>query len=462
LEKTGYDNTQLELFWAECFIDYIYFAEHVLGFDVAKYHKEWTELTEKFQRLCIISFRGSGKTNWFCGYMVWRAIFREGFSCLTVSHNFDEAKRLLKIVRNMILDNELLKDFAPEGRNQSWRATEITLKNGSVFYAKTYGEGMRGLRIDLAFFDEAGQYNDKSIFWTAAVPVVQLNRGRIIVSGTRKSPIDLLGELSENSEYFSKEYPAEKDGKALWSQKYTTADNDMFGKRSLKQIRREIGDLAYQQEYLLIPISRANEVFPMEKVMQCLDDYSSFIDVGVKNEVYFVGVDLAISAKGDYTVLTVISADSSGKKLVYAERFRGGINMQINRLKFIYDRFRPAKILVDKTGLGEQIFRDMAQEIPAVKPFHFTEDEKYSILMDLRHEFETLRLSLPASKKDTKTYSYLQILLKELQDFQFKADLSRKSKLKFTSGKYDDTVISLALANRASKSAGMEYSIGFI
>ena len=70
IEKTDYSETQMELFLAECMFDYLYFAEHVFGFDIADYHREWFELAEKFKRLVIVAFRGSGKTHFFAGYFI--------------------------------------------------------------------------------------------------------------------------------------------------------------------------------------------------------------------------------------------------------------------------------------------------------------------------------------------------------------------------------------------------------
>jgi hypothetical protein len=124
--------------------------------------------------------------------------------------------------------------------------------------------------------------------------------------------------------------------------------------------------------------------------------------------------------------------------------------------------FRPVKICVDKTGCGEQIFKDLALEIEGLEPIHFTYEEKFKLIMDLRHEFETFNISLPNSKNDM-SYGFTQELVKELSDFMLKVDLENrtKTKTKFGSGKFDDCVISLALANRASLNSYGNISISF-
>ena len=116
---------------------------------------------------------------------------------------------------------------------------------------------------------------------------------------------------------------------------------------------------------------------------------------------------------------------------------------------------------MDKTGLGEILFREFSAIIPGVSPFHFTHDEKYKLLMDLRHEFETFNYTIPYSKDDLQTYNYTQELLKELNDFQIKIN-ERTKKTTFQGGKYDDCVISLALANKASQNFNGQVSIASI
>lgn len=464
-EKSGYEERQMDLFLAECYADFLFFAEKVLGFEIAEYHKDWFELAEKFPRLSITAYRGSGKTNFFAAYFIWKAVFTtRSLNFLIVSSSFENSKLVLKIIRTLIADNELLRDFMPKSKEFSWKATELTIRTGTVFYCKTYGEGIRGFRIDYCLCDEAQLYEDKAIFWTAVCPVVQLNMGKIIVIGTTRTKVDLLAELKDNDEYFSRDYPAERENKPLWPQKYTTVEADLPTKRSLVKIKKEMGELFYMQEYMLVPISDANSIFPYEMTSKGLDNVATFLPFGKINEKYFVGVDLAITQTGDYTVYTVISANADGKRIVFAEKFRDSFEEQKRKLLDIFSNFKPAKICIDKTGLGEQIFKDLSVVVPNLEPVHFTYDEKFKLIMDLRQEFEKKNILLPNSKEDLRAYAYTQELLKELGDFVLKVDLQNrtKTKTKFGSGKHDDMVISLSLAIRASQSPYGEASISFI
>jgi hypothetical protein len=423
LKKTKYTENQLEYFLAECYTDYIYFAEHVLGFEIAAYHKEWYALAEKFKRLCIIAFRGSGKTCFFAGYYIWKSIFQGPREILIVSHREEQAKKVLKIVRDMIVNNEILSQFVPTLREITWKATEIELMNKSLFLCKPYNESIRTWHPDDILLDEIGEYEDKSVFWTAVLGAIQIKMGNIIGIGTPKSAVDLLAELKENEEYFCKEYPAEIDGQPLWSAKYTNLPHDLETKRSLKKIRKEMGELPYAQEYMLIPISSANSLFPYELTSKGLANDEEFYPYGKKQEKYYIGYDVAISPKGDWTVMTVLGVNVNRKRIVKALRFREDFNYQKERLRELFNDFSPIKVLIDATGLGEQQAKELSQEFSNVEPLKITYDEKYKMLLDLRQEFERFNMIIPNSKNHMATYSHAQQLLKELNDFAIKMDL---------------------------------------
>ena len=463
LKKTGYKDTEMEFFLAECLVDYLYFAEHVLDFKIAEYHREWHELTEKYKRLCIIAFRGSGKTHFFAGYFLWKGIFSNSKEFLIVSNRDNQAKEVLKIIRNMIAQNEILKEFIPASREASWKATELSLTNGSIFYCKPFNENVRSWHPDYLLCDEAGEYEDKSVFWTAVLGTIQLKMGRVIVIGTPKSSIDLLMELKENAEYFCGEYPAEKDGKVLWPQKYTIEDHDIANTRSLVKIRNEIGELPYTQEYMLIPISSANSLFPFELISKGLIN-EKFLPYGRKDERYYIGYDLAISPKGDYTVMIVLGVNADRKRIVHAIRFRDNFDEQKRRLRRLIDDFKPVKVLIDATGLGEKQAKELSEEFAGIViPQKITYDEKYKMFLDLRQEFERYNLIIPNSKDD-ETYGFAQQLLKELNDIALKIDLriGASARPKFYSGKYDDCVMALSLANKASLNIYGDISIRLI
>jgi len=450
----GYKETRMEEFWSRCYFDYLFFAEHVLGFEIADYHKEWYELVEKYPRLCIIAFRGSGKTYFFAGYYLWKSIFQGPRETLIISFRESQAKQVLKIIKNMLTMNEILKQFVPDNRDATWRATELELVNGSIFYCKPYNDSVRMWHPDDVLCDEIGEYEDKSIYWTAVLGTIQLKRGRVTAIGTPKSSADLLTELKENSEYYTEEYPAEKNGKVLWTQKYTNEPNDTPTKKSLIKIRKEMGELAYAQEYMLIPISSANSLFPMEIIKPNIAEEEGFLPFGRKDERYYIGYDVARTPKGDYVVMIVLGVNADRKRLVKGLRFRGTFEEQTKRLKQLYEDFKPTKCIIDATGLGDKQARDIQGDFPNVEMLKVTYDSKINMYTDLRREFENFNLILP-NKKDEQAYAFTQQLIKELNEIALKIDLrpGQTTRPKFHSGKHDDCLLegTLITTNKGQK-----------
>jgi len=458
LKKSGYRENQLEYFLAKCYIDYIYFAEHVLNFQIADYHREWLELAEKHTRLNIIAYRGSGKTYFFSGYYLWKSIFQGPRQTLIISNRETQAKEVLKVIKGYLQENELLKQFVPESREATWKATELELVNQSKFYCKPYNESVRTWHPDDVLCDEIGEYEDKSVFYTAVLGTVQLKRGNVIGIGTPKSAADLLSELKENSEYMCQEYPAEQDGKVLWPQKYTMLPYDTETQKSLVKVRKEMGELSYAQEYLLIPMSSANSLYPYSIVSKALVE-EDFLPFGKKEEKYYIGYDVALSPKGDYTVMTVLSSNSTGKKLVRGYRFRADFEDQKKKLRILYDDFKPTKCFIDATGIGEKQAIDLSKEFENLTPIKISYEYKIKMLLDLRQEFERTNITLP-TKKETEAYKFTQQLVRELIDMGLKVDMSHggTARQKVFSGKYDDCVMSLALANKSTQNIYGEVS----
>ncbi len=313
--------------------------------------------------------------------------------------------------------------------------------------------------------DEGQNYEDKSVFWQVISPTVQLKNGRIYVVGTTRNYGDLLMELhNENDEYYSKKYPAiikDEKGKEkpLWPQKYTLQDKDVFGRASLPKIRREIGEINFEQEFMLNPVSSQTGLFPYEVISRNMDNEITFKEFAEPNKRYVVGMDIAYSkaARGDYSVITVLEIDSErNKTLVYMDRFKGRPpKEQKETLKQVIGRFNPYRVVIDQKGVGEGFLKDLQEEIHTTqvegKSYNMPE-EKNELLKSLRNEFENDRITLPHSRDHPVTYQNVEILKKELEETGW---VIKNGKAKIEGlGNHDDTVMALALSNFGTEGSG--------
>jgi len=462
MNGSGFNKEDFDAFWFACYFSYPFFAKHVFGFKVGDFHEEWANLCEKFKRVAIIAHRGSGKTFWFAGYFVWRAVFFRDEEYLIVSNSLEHSKYILKVVKSLITENELLKQLAPSDRNQTWRQTEITTSTNCTFYIRTFSENIRGLHPNFIFCDEGQNYENKSIFWQVISPTVQLKNGKIFVVGTTRSFGDLLMELyNENDEYFSKKYPAiikNEKGKEvpLWPEKYTLENKDIFKKISLPRIRREIGEINFEQEFMLNPVSSQTGLFPYELIQRNIDSSQGFLEFAQSNERYVIGMDIAYSkeVKGDFSVIIVLGIDPQrNKRIVYMDRFKGkSPNEQKSILKNIIGRFHPYRVIIDEKGVGEGFLRDLKEEVHTtqIEGKSYNQPEaKNDLLKSLRNEFENNRLTIPHNPEHAISYERINVLIKELEETGW---VIKNNKAKIEGlGKHDDTVMALALANFASE-----------
>jgi len=148
---------------------------------------------------------------------------------------------------------------------------------------------------------------------------------------------------------------------------------------------------------------------------------------------YQMGVDLA--KHQDYTVITVI--DLMNFRVMKQERFNQmDYVTQKAKIEAMYLRYGKPLIYMDSTGVGEPIYDDLCHRRLRVEPFHFTEGSRKDLLTNLQMLIEQGKIGLPDN----------DILLGELQSFQYELSDRGKLKIQVPSGSHDDTVFSLALA----------------
>ena len=167
-----------------------------------------------------------------------------------------------------------------------------------------------------------------------------------------------------------------------------------------------------------------------------------------------MGLDFAMSAQSgsDYTVVTVLEkAPGSNKlKIVWIDRWKGlDYVQQKNRIIELADHFQIIKALGDEGSFGKTFIYDLKAAGVPLEGYKFTYQSrsKEEIIKALRDQFEKKGFIIPYNRNDQKTYMTVRALVDELTKFGIVFD-HKKGIVKFEgTGKHDDMVISLALAN---------------
>lgn len=463
-------NTKKSIDPAKVKKDPIYFIEHIIGHKLTSFQKEWLNLIQKKRRVCFMAFRSSGKTRQlFVHYFLWCALVNPATEYLIISKTLPQAVEVLKTIRITVLTNPLLKTMVPSNRSQSWSRTELEFANHSRILSKAYNDNVRGLHVDGLGCDEMGEYQDHEILKKAVMPTIRAKKGFFVGVGTPKSELDLLHEIERDPGFSSihfGRYPAEG------------GNTDLFGSQSLFEerypdvrIERRDGavhivnkkddktletynNLTWSQEFLLKPVSSQDKLFPSHMIEACIDPSVTFTYKPTTMKQYFMGVDFAMSAQAgsDYTVITILEKgmDSKKLKIVEIERFRGmDYTIQKDRILELAERYHITKALGDENNFGKTFIYDLrAMGVPMDGyKFSSTNKSKEDIIKALRDQFEKQGFIIPYSQDDAKTVTMVNCLVDELSKFGIIFDMRTKT-VKFEgTGKHDDMVTSLGLAN---------------
>jgi len=436
-------------------LDFKYFFEAILGYRMERFHEEWFNMVENFDKVCIVAPRQHGKTTFVAAYFVWKMLLNHGLRFLVVSDALKQAMDILKMIKEMIATNKITKALIPSTREQSWSKTEIETTTDCRVVVKANNEKIRGGTYDFVYCDEAGEYKDKSIFYSVIIPTTIAKKGKLIVTGTPTSKRDLLSELArDGSGFVYKVYRAIKEnGTPLWKWKYS--------KEELEKMRRTLPSMSWEREFMCNPVGDDATLFPYDLIEPAIDLDRGFEHTPDKLGRYYMGFDVALSTRKDADASVWVILKEVNDKLIiaYAERAIGmGFEEQVSKTIELYKKYNVRKLVVDKSSFGEIFWERFKQEDMHVVPYTFTyggkgRNARTNLLMSLRNQFERRRIVIPKSSKDIKAYSFSETLIDELSSIYPK--VNKAGEVIYASVGHDDTVIALGLAVQASTRAGI-------
>jgi phage FluMu gp28-like protein len=200
-------------------------------------------------------------------------------------------------------------------------------------------------------------------------------------------------------------------------------------------------DLRYRQEILAEFVDMVGAVF--RNVDECA---TATVEPPQEGRRYVAGVDLAIS--GDHTVVSVLDVtDPAAPRQVALERWTGiPWQLQLDRIAQIAEAYRLDMLEVDRTGLGDMPFDELASRLPGrqVWGVAFNSANKQGMVQGLALALERGTLALlpdPVQVGELKAYE---------------ADRLPSGKFTYSapSGQHDDCVSALMLAYDAASTEG--------
>lgn len=226
--------------------------------------------------------------------------------------------------------------------------------------------------------------------------------------------------------------------------KFSSKDNPKASIKLIESFRASLPSGVFQQEFEAEFVDSA-AVFPF--VYDCAT--MTAIRQAQPGQRYYMAADIALAAKGDYTVITII--DNLGR-MVYMDRFRGLEAPELQgRIIHTYNLFKPLETWIEENNQGLPIIHNLKGKVPNLKGFRTTPDSKSQIINNLIAAF---------SSKEIQVLND-EIVKSELNAYIFKFTPSGHIKYEAASGFHDDIVMSLAICWEAynSKRRGGGYHI---
>jgi hypothetical protein len=404
-------------------------------FFIGGHHKEWDELIQLYQRLCVMAPRDHGKTFFFdFAYPLWQSVRQDNNLGYIFSSTQVQASRILEDIKREIENNPVFASYRPPTTAGRWSSTRIRLRNGSQIVARGFGTRVRGAHPywivvddglnDETVFSETVRKKQVEYFYTAISNLITPN-GQLIVVGTPFHEQDLYADLQRNPRYHFARYQSvnEQTGAALWPERYSV--------KALHEKKMEIGGIRFAREFQCIPVSDEMSLFPShlfrgqptEQPQITLGMPLAFWRERGINQV-FMACDFALSssAGADYTVIWVVGLDDHRNRWLM-EIVRGkGLDYHIQKSMITEQAVKyKADLIILESNQAQRIFGDeliRETDLPIKK--YETGVEKHALdkgIPSLRLLLENRKFRIP--RGDERSIEMTDTWISEMRAFAF-------------------------------------------
>lgn len=346
--------------------------EGISIFDAPKFHHELTEYLDDFlynptNRIAWSVPRGHAKSTYLSNmYPLFNIVYNLRTFIVIISETQDGARMFSEFVNNQLKFNKKLREDFGELMDENNRgnkkdnADKFVTKNNIMVAIGSTQKQLRGMRFlnsrpDMLIMDDLESEKStntpemrlKNLTWyTKTVnPLGDPHKTAFIYMGTLVHPNGLLPYVMDRADFKSKRYsaiveaPSSEEGIKLWEEyeeMYRDQENpnrkddaetfyfanqekmdsevevlwnDRMPYYKLIQEKVNVGTRAFNSEYLNLPYSMEDAIFP-EDIFTFYDEKDLLDEQGRRIPLELYGFwDVAITGKGDYNAIITIGRD---------------------------------------------------------------------------------------------------------------------------------------------------------
>ncbi len=352
---------------------------------------------------------------------------RSQYSANYISINEKEAKGKILYAKALYhsMPNEL-KEIVHNGlpvKPEIWNDSEDTIgfhrpPHTSLLVSQPASSAVRGGQKDI-YFDEAAHIRDFGKLYQAALPAITRGESRITVVST---PMDMSGLFyditSDEDAYpeYSRHYipwweslamckaDLYEEAQALAAMMSTEARVEKYGTDKLKTIYRSFGrDIgAFKTEYECEFVDELEAFFTWESIVDAKDDKMEFFGREIPENwepvgSVTLGIDLA--KQRDESVFTLVESveNEDGETHHYVRWLHATqkpYQEQIEYIRSLIKRIKPARVSVDQTGVGAAI----VEQLTGVEGVIFTQAKKERWATTFKGELQKGFIHIPPDK----------------------------------------------------------------
>lgn len=369
----------------ECIIRFgQYFFTSYFPVEQSDFHRELlANLIEK-ERFVIAAPREHAKSTTVSFlFVIYCIVYQRKKFILIVSDTASQSENFISDIKDEIETNtDLILMFGRLQSRDKWTASDFTTKTGIRLMAKGAGQSLRGVRKkesrpDLVICDDLENdelvntlaQRDKLFNWFNKVLInVTGKDGQVAMIGTILHYDSVLSRLLDSKandpRWYTHKYQAMWDEggekKVLWA--------NWWSLDRLLLRRQDIGEYAFQSEFLNEPIDEATAIFKREWIMNNtfnLQDLPKNENGEPDIKATYGAIDPAISKleTADYTAIVTVYLGSDGFIwVVGADASRSTLNEQVMKVcqlqeLYDYDKFG-VETVAYQAGLKQEIDRE--------------------------------------------------------------------------------------------------------
>jgi predicted phage terminase large subunit-like protein len=364
-----------------------YFPDYVPSAP-AKFHGDWEKIrTIEKEPVMVEAFRGSGKSTFFTLLDPIHEI-AYGKRNFMIFSSYNEEKSALftgRILLELLFNQRLINDFGvffPDGKRPAVERFTLNVPNTggkSVgVRAISMGQDPRGFvhgphRPDYVRLDDiqnrkrarSRKFVRESIEWITQdlVPALAENYSCVIAAtplNTQCVACTLEKGTEEVNAIKTFKFPAEVRGKPAW--------REAFPESRLARIKKTIGSLAYNQEYMLIPIALDERIFKEESIKY----YAPEELAALRFHYIFSWTDPSVKHEEQHCYKATVCAGITGEGIIYILKARirkESVSRMVDGMYLTYKECNPSWMFYEDNG-GQALLAEVLDAKAEKEGYH--------------------------------------------------------------------------------------------